>query len=433
MTVMTDAVDTSAVAKKKTPAATPEGVDAELVGRLVEQARAAGLQLTGEGGLLQQLTKRVIEAALDGEITDHLGYEKHDPAGKDGGNSRNGARAKTVLTDVGPVEITVPRDRDGSFEPQIVRKRQRRLTGVEDMVLSLSAKGLTTGEISAHLAEVYGAEVSRQTISTITDKVMDGMAEWQNRPLDRVYPVVFLDAINVKIRDGKVANRPVYVALAVTTEGTRDILGLWAGDGGEGAKFWFTVCTELKNRGVEDVLMAVCDGLTGLPDAINTVWPKTVVQTCVVHLLRNSFKYASRHHWDAIAKALKPVYTAPTEAAATERFLEFAEAWGGKYPAIVRLWENAWAEFVPFLAFDAEIRKVVCSTNAIESVNARIRRAVRARGHFPNEQAALKCVYLAVMALDPTGTGRRRWITRWKPALNAFDLAFEGRLTAGRN
>ena len=433
MTVMTDAVDTSAVAKKKTSVSTPEGVDAELVGRLVEQARAAGLQLTGEGGLLQQLTKRVIEAALDGEITDHLGYEKHDPAGKDGGNSRNGARAKTVLTDVGPVEITVPRDRDGSFEPQIVRKRQRRLTGVEDMVLSLSAKGLTTGEISAHLAEVYGADVSRQTISTITDKVMDGMAEWQNRPLDRVYPVVFLDAINVKIRDGKVANRPIYVALAVTVEGTRDILGLWAGDGGEGAKFWFSVCTELKNRGVEDVLMAVCDGLNGLPDAINTVWPKTVVQTCVVHLLRNSFKYAGRQHWDAIAKALKPVYTAPTEASAEQRFLEFAEAWGEKYPAIVRLWENAWAEFVPFLAFDAEIRRVVCSTNAIESVNARIRRAVRARGHFPNEQAALKCVYLAVMALDPTGAGRRRWTMRWKPALNAFDLAFEGRLSARRN
>ncbi|WP_412738557.1 IS256 family transposase [Krasilnikovia sp. MM14-A1259] len=421
------------MAMKKDPAVSPEAVDAELVGRLVEQARAAGLQLTGEGGLLQQLTKRVIEAALDGEITDHLGYDKHDPAGKDGGNSRNGSRAKRVLTDVGPVEITVPRDRDGSFEPQIVRKRQRRLTGVEDMVLSLSAKGLTTGEISAHLAEVYGADVSRQTISTITDKVIDGMAEWQNRPLDKVYPVVFLDAINVKIRDGKVANRPIYVALAVTTEGTRDILGLWAGDGGEGAKFWLTVCTELKNRGADDVLMAVCDGLTGLPDAINTVWPRTVVQTCVVHLLRNSFKYASRQHWDAIAKALKPVYTAATEAAAEQRFLEFAETWGDRYPAIVRLWENAWAEFVPFLAFDTEIRKVVCSTNAIESVNARIRRAVRARGHFPNEQAALKCVYLAVMALDPTGTGRRRWITRWKPALNAFDLAFEGRLTAGRN
>jgi len=417
------------VTKKKRPEPTAEEVAAQ---ELVRQAREQGLSLTGPDGLLRQLTKTVLETALNQELTEHLGHEKHgQPAA---GNVRNGNRAKTVLTEAsGQVSIEVPRDRDGSFEPQIVRKRQRRLSGVEDMVLSLSAKGLTTGEISAHLAEVYGAEVSRQTISTITDKVTEGMAEWQNRPLDRVYPVVFLDAINVKIRDGKVANRPIYVALAVTAEGTRDILGLWAGDGGEGAKFWFQVCTELKNRGVEDVLMAVCDGLTGLPDAINTVWPKTVVQTCVVHLLRNSFKYASRQHWDAIAKALKPVYTAPTEAAAEQRFLEFAETWGDRYPAIVRLWENAWAEFVPFLAFDAEIRTVVCSTNAIESVNARIRRAVRARGHFPNEQAALKCVYLAVMALDPTGTGRRRWITRWKPALNAFDLAFEGRLTAGRN
>src|SRR3954464_3881369 len=366
------------------PAGGPVGVvtDEQLVAMLVDRARGDGLKLTGEGGLLQQLTKRVLESALEGEITDHVGYDKHDPAGQNSGNSRNGHRSKTVITDVGPVEVRVPRDVAGSFEPQIVRKRQRRLSGVDDLVLSLSAKGLTHGEIAAHLAEIYGAEVSKQTISTITGKVMDGMAEWQNRPLDRVYPVVFIDAINVKIRDGKVANRPIYVALAVTVEGTRDILGLWAGDGGEGAKFWFSVCTELKNRGVEDVLMAVCDGLTGLPDAINTVWPETVVQTCVVHLLRNSFKYAGRQHWDAIAKALKPVYTAPTEQAAEQRFLEFAEVWGEKYPAIVRLWENAWAEFVPFLAFDAEIRKVVCSTNAIESVNARIRRAVRARGHF---------------------------------------------------
>jgi putative transposase len=411
----------------------PEGINPALVGELVEQARANGLQLTGEGGLLQQLTKLVVESALEGEITDHLGYDKHDPAGKNGQNSRNGARSKTVLTEVGPVQITVPRDRDGSFEPQLVKKRQRRLSGVEDMVLSLSAKGLTTGEISAHLAEVYGADVSKQTISTITDKVLDGMAEWQNRPLDRVYPVVFLDAIHVKVRDGKVANRPIYVALAVTADGTRDILGLWAGDGGEGAKFWLQVCTELRNRGVDDVLMAVCDGLKGLPDAINEVWPRTVVQTCVIHLLRASFRYAARQHWDAIARALKPVYTAATEAAATERFLEFAEVWGKKYPAIVRLWENAWSEFVPFLAFSPEIRTVICSTNAIESVNARIRRAVNARGHFPNEQAALKCVYLAVMSLDPTGKGRKRWITRWKVALNAFEIAFEGRLSAGRN
>ncbi|GAA2536283.1 IS256 family transposase [Winogradskya humida] len=432
MTEMTMTVDTSAVAKKK-PAVTPaEGVDAVLVGQLVEQARAAGLQLTGDGGLLQQLTKRVIEAALDGEITDHLGYDRGDPAGNNGLNSRNGARAKTVLTEVGPVEITVPRDREGSFEPQIVKKRQRRLSGVEDMVISLSAKGLTTGEISAHLAEVYGADVSRQTISTITDKVIEGMSEWQNRPLDAVYPVVFLDAIHVKIRDGKVANRPIYVALAVTVDGTRDILGLWAGDGGEGAKFWLQVLTELKNRGVEDACMVVCDGLKGLPDAIAATWPLAVVQTCVIHLLRASFRYAGRQHWAEIAKALKPVYTAPTEAAAQARFDEFAEAWGTTYPAIIRLWRNAWAEFVPFLAFDAEIRTVICSTNAIESVNARIRRAVRARGHFPNEAAALKCVYLAVMSLDPTGQGRKRWTIRWKPALNAFEMTFEGRLAAAR-
>jgi len=403
--------------------------DEQLVAMLVDRARSEGLQLTGEGGLLQQLTKRVLESALEGEITDHLGYEKHDAEGRGSGNSRNGTRAKMVLTDVGPVEVKVPRDVTGSFEPQIVKKRQRRLSGVDEMVLSLSAKGLTHGEISAHLAEVYGASVSKATISTITDKVMDGMAEWQSRPLDRVYPVLFVDAINVKIRDGQVANRPVYVVMAVTVEGHRDILGIWAGDGGEGAKYWLQVFTELKNRGLEDVLMLVCDGLKGLPDAVETAWPRTIVQTCVIHLLRNSFRYAARQDWDKIAKKLKPVYTAPSEAAAAARFTEFQEDWGRKYPAIVRLWEDAWAEFVPFLAFDVEIRKVICSTNAIESVNARIRKAVRARGHFPTEQAALKCVYMALMSLDPTGKGRKRWTIRWKAPLNAFQIHFEGRLT----
>jgi transposase-like protein len=338
-----------------------------------------------------------------------------------------------VLTEVGPVELKVPRDTAGTFEPRIVKKRQRRLTGVDEMVLSLSAKGLTHGEICAHLAEVYGAEVSKQTISNITDKVMEGMAEWQNRPLDRVYPVLFVDAINVKIRDGQVANRPIYLVMGVTVEGHRDILGIWAGDGGEGAKHWLRVFTEVKNRGVEDVLMLVCDGLKGLPDAVETVWPRTIVQTCVIHLLRNSFRYAGRQDWDKIAKALKPVYTAVSEEAATERFLEFSEAWGRKYPAIVQLWENAWAEFVPFLSFDVEIRKVICSTNAIESVNARIRKAVRARGHFPTEAAALKCVYMALMSLDPTGKGRKRWTMRWKAPLNAFQIAFEGRLALANN
>ncbi len=220
------------------------------------------------------------------------------------------------------------------------------------------------------------------------------------------------------------------MALAVTSEGTREILGLWAGDGSEGAKHWLHILTELKNRGVADVLMLVCDGLKGLPDAVGTVWPATLVQTCVVHLLRASFRYAARQDWDKMAKALKPVYTAPTEDAALERFTEFADTWGGKYPAVVRLWENAWEEFTPFLRFDTEIRRIVCTTNAIESVNARIRRAVKARGHFPNEQAALKCVYMAIMSLDPTGTGRKRWTSRWKTALNAFDITFDGRLSA---
>src|SRR3954453_13015462 len=409
-----------------------DAVDEQLIARLAGRARAGGLQLTGEGGLLAQLTKRLVESALEGEITDHLGYDRHDAAGRDGRNSRNGHRSKTVLTEVGPVEIDVPRDRDGSFEPKIVAKRKRRLSGVDELVISLSAKGLTTGEVQAHLAEVYGAEVSRQTISTITDKVLEGMAEWQSRPLDAVYPVVFIDAIHVKIRDGAVANRPIYVALAVTTEGRREILGLWAGDGGEGAKHWLHILTEIKNRGVSDVLMLVCDGLKGLPEAVETVWPRTIVQTCVVHLLRNSFRYAARQDWDKIAKLLKPVYTAPTEEAALDRFAEFADAWGRKYPAIVKLWENAWEEFTPFLRFDTEIRRIVCTTNAIESVNARIRRAVKARGHFPNEQAALKCVYMAIMSLDPTGKGQARWTMRWKTALNAFDITFDGRLSAAR-
>jgi len=417
-----------------------DAVDEQLIARLAGRARAGGLALTGEAGLPAQLTKRLVESALEGEITDHLGYDRHDAVGRDGGNSRNGHRSKTLLTEVGPVQVDVPRDRDATFEPRIVAKRKRRLSGVDELVISLSAKGLTTGEVAAHLAEVYGADVSRQTISTITDKVIEGMAEWQNRPLDPVYPVIFIDAINVKIRDGKVANRPIYVALAVTSEGRRDILGLWAGEapsvtgapGGEGAKYWLHVLTEIKNRGVGDVLMVVCDGLTGLPDAISAVWPATITQTCVVHLLRNSFRYAGRQHYEAIARALRPVYTAPTEAAAMERFLEFCQTWGERYPAIVRLWENAWSEFVPFLSFDVEIRKIICTTNAIESVNSRIRRAVKARGHFPNEQAALKCVYMAIMSLDPTGTGQRRWTMRWKPALNAFDMTFDGRLSAGR-
>ena len=408
--------------------------DEQVLRELTERARAGGLKLTGEGGLLGRLTKLVIEGALEGELDDHLGYGKHDAQGRDGGNSRNGHRAKAVLTDTGPVEISVPRDRDASFEPKIVAKRQRRLTGVDEMVVSLPAKGLTHGEISAHLAEVYGAEVSRQTITAITGRVMDGLAEWQSRPLDPVYAVIFIDAIQVKIREGQVASRPVYLALGVTVDGERDILGLWAGEhgDGEGAKYWLRVLSEIKNRGVRDVCMLVCDGLKGLPDAVSAVWEKTIVQACIVHLLRNSFRYASKRDWGLIAKDLKPVYHAASEAEALDRFAEFSGKWEKRYPAIIRLRENAWAEFVPFLAFDREIRTVICTTNAIESINARLRRAVNARGHFPTGQAALKCLYLAIMSLDPTGRGRQRWTNRWKAALNAFDITFDGRLSAGR-
>jgi transposase-like protein len=406
----------------------------ELARQLAERARAEGLQLTGPGGLLGRLTKVVLEGALEGELDAHLGYAKHDPVGRDGGNSRNGHRAKTVLTDVGPVEIDMPRDRDSSFAPKIVAKRQRRLGGVDDLVISLVAKGLTTGEVQAHLAEIYGVEVSRETVSNITDRVLEGLAEWQSRPLDAVYAVLFIDVINVKIRDGNVANRPIYVILGVTADGERDIVGLWAGEhgDGEGAKFWLRVLAEVKNRGTRDVLMVVCDGLKGLPDAIGQVWPQAVTQTCIVHLLRNSFRYASRRDWEAIAKALRPVYTAPSESAALDAFAGFSGTWEAKYPAIVRLRESAWAEFVPFLRFDKEIRTLICTTNAIKSLNARFRRSVKARGHFPTEQAALKHLYLVIISLDPTGRGRQRWSNRWKAALNAFDITFDGRLSAGR-
>src|SRR5918994_1130177 len=423
---MTDTLEPVAAAK--------EEVDQEqLAQQLVAQARAKGVELVGPDGLLTGITKRVLEAALEAEMADHLGYDKHDPVGRNLGNSRNGVRAKTVLTEIGPVEIDVPRDVDASFAPQIVKKRQRRLSGFDEIVLSLTARGLTTGEISAHFAEVYGASVSKDTVSKISDKVVEEMTEWSNRPLDPVYPVIFIDAIVVKVRDGQVRNKPIYVVVGVTVHGERDILGLWAGDGGEGAKFWRQVLTELKNRGVQDVCIAVCDGLKGLPDAITTVWELAVVQVCIIHLIRNTFRFAPREYWEQIASDLRPVYTAASEAEALARFEEFDQKWGKPYPAISRLWRNATSEFVPFLDYDVEIRRIICSTNAIESLNARYRRAVRARGHFPNDQAALKCLYLVTRSLDPAGKGKARWAVRWKPALNAFAITFEGRINPAGN
>jgi putative transposase len=416
------------VAKKK-PA--EESAEQQAAAELVRQARERGLALTGPDGLLKQLTKTVLETALTEEMTEHLGYEKHDPAGAGSGNIRNGARSKTVLTEAtGQVEIDVPRDRAGTFEPQIVRKRQRRLSGVDQIVLSLYAKGLTTGEISAHFAEIYGASVSKETVSRITDKVIEEMNDWAVRPLDEIYAAVFIDAIVVKVRDGQVANRPIYAAIGVTLDGERDILGLWAGTGGEGAKFWMSVLTDLRNRGVRDVFFVVCDGLKGLPEVVGNVWPQTIVQTCIIHLIRNTFRLASKRDWDALRRAVKPIYTAVNAAAARAAFDHLAETWGQRYPAIVRLWDNTWEEFIPFLDYDIEIRRVLCSTNAIESLNARYRRAIKTRGHFPSEQAALKCLYLVTRSLDPTGTGRARWAVRWKPALNAFSITFGDRYPA---
>jgi putative transposase len=417
-----------AVTKKDKPQPTAEQ---QLAQELVERAREQGVSLTGPQGLLKQLTKAVLETALNQEMTEHLGHDKHGPAGNEAGNVRNGSRAKTVLTEAsGQVGIEVPRDRAGTFEPQIVRKRQRRLTGVDEIVLSLYAKGLTTGEISAHFAEIYGASVSKEAISRITDKVLEEMQSWQARPLDEVYAAIFIDAIVVKVRDGQVANRPVYAAIGVTLAGEKDILGLWMGSGGEGAKFWLSVLTDLKNRGVRDVFFVVCDGLKGLPDVVEQAWPQAIVQTCIVHLIRNTFRLASRRDWDALKRDVKPIYTAVNADTARAALDELAERWGAKYAAVIRLWENAWEQFIPFLDYDVEIRTVLCSTNAIESLNARYRRAVKARGHFPTEQAALKCLYLVTRSLDPTGSGRTKWAARWKPALNAFAITFGDRFPA---
>jgi len=405
----------------------------ELAAReLVRLAKEQGLSLTGPEGLLKQFTKNVLETALNEEMTEHLGHEKNRAAeGRDSTNVRNGTRPKTVLTHAtGQVDLEVPRDRDGTFEPVIVRKRQRRLGEVDEIVLSLYARGLTTGEIAAHFEQIYGASVSKETVSRITDKVIEEMQAWSTRPLDEVYAAIFIDAIMVKVRDGQVANRPVYAAIGVTLAGEKDVLGLWAGTGGEGAKFWMSVLTDLRNRGVKDTFFVVCDGLKGLPEVVGNVWPQAIVQTCIIHLIRNTFRLASRRDWDALKHDVKPIYTAVNAEGARAALEDLSEKWGTKYAAIIRLWNNAWEEFIPFLDYDVEIRTVICSTNAIESLNARYRRAVKARGHFPTEQAALKCLYLVTRSLDPTGQGKARWTMRWKPALNAFAITFADRWPA---
>jgi putative transposase len=402
------------------------------IAQLVKAARDRGEDITGRQGLLKSITATVLEAALEEEMTDHLGHAKHQPLAAENGNIRNGTRSKTVLTDAaGEVMIEVPRDRAGTFDPIIVKKRQRRLTDVDAVAISLFAKGLTTGEISAHFAEVYGAGISKDTVSRITDKVLEEMATWSSRPLQTVYAAIFIDAIYVKVRDGQVGNQPFYAAIGVDLNGRRDVLGLWAGTGrGESAKFWMNVLTDLKNRGVADVFFIVCDGLKGLPDSVHAVFPHTIVQACVIHLIRATLRYASRKYWDQLAGDLRRIYTAPTVEAAWTAFEELEEKWGKPYPAIGKLWRAAWEEFTPFLAYDVEIRRVLFSTNAIESLHARYRRAVTVRGHFPTEQSALKCLYLVTRGLDPKGTGQARWTMRWKPALNAFAVTFADRMPA---
>ena len=425
----------SDMSAKKKPEPSAEEIAAK---ELVRLAKEQGLSLTGPGGLLKQFTKNVLETALNEEMTAHLGHEKNRVAeGRDSTNVRNGARPKTVLTGAsGPVELEVPRDRDGTFEPVIVKKRQRRLGEVDEIVLSLYARGLTTGEISAHFEQIYGASVSKETVSRITDKVIEEMQAWASRPLNEVYAAIFIDAVVVKVRDGQVANRPIYAAIGVSLAGEKDVLGLWAGTGGEGAKFWMAVLTDLRNRGVKDTFFVVCDGLKGLPEVVGNVgnvWPLTTVQTCIIHLIRNTFRLASRRDWDALKHDVKPIYTAINAETAAAALDDLHAKWGLRYPAIIRLWRNAWEEFIPFLDYDLEIRKVLCSTNAIESLNARYRRAVKARGHFPTEQAAMKCLYLVTRSLDPKGTGQTRWAMRWKPALNAFAITFADRMPTKNN
>jgi transposase-like protein len=404
----------------------PERVLAE---QLVARAREEGVDLVGPDGFLTKVTKTVLEAALQAEMTDHLGYESGDPEGRGSGNSRNGMTTKTVQTDVGPVLINVPRDRAGEFEPLIVPKHARRLDGFNEAIISLYAKGLTTGEIAQHLYEIYGAEVSKDTISRVTDAVNAEVTEWQHRPLDRIYPVIFIDAIVVKIRDGAVANRPIYVALGVNMDGERDVLGLWVGTGGEGAKHWLNVLSELKNRGVNDVFIVCCDGLNGLPEAVLAIWPRADVQTCVVHLVRNTLRYTPQNVWAKITPDLRAIYTAPSLDAATERFADFEDKWGERFPAVIKLWRDAWGEFIPFLAFPTEVRSMIYTTNTIESLNARFRRSTRVRGHFPNEQSAIKILYLTIRRTDGRGGNVVGRVRNWKSVLNTLLLHYGDRIS----
>ncbi|MBV9039207.1 MAG: IS256 family transposase [Acidobacteriaceae bacterium] len=384
--------------------------------------------LLGEQGLLKRLTKALLERALDTELTHHLGYEKHEPAGYGSGNSRNGSSEKTLKGKNGEVTIEVPRDRKGTFEPQLVKKHQTRFDGFDEKILSLYARGMTTRDIQGHLEEIYGVEVSPTLISNVTDAVAEEVKAWQSRPLNSVYPIVYLDALHVKIRDaGHVQNRAIYVVIGINLEGNKEVLGLWAGQA-EGAKFWLQVVTELKNRGVQDIYIACVDGLKGLPQAIETVFPKAQVQLCVVHLVRNSLHYVSWKERKTVAAELKPIYRAATAEDGWDQLEAFAEKWDARYPSISQIWKRNWEQVRPFFAYPAEIRKVIYTTNAVESLNMSLRKVIKTRGSFPHEEAALKLLYLGLERVAKKWT---RPLQDWKAALNRFAIVFENRMPTG--
>jgi putative transposase len=395
----------------------------EVIDELLAGARTED-EIVGAGGLLSRLTKRLVERAMEVELTDHLGYEPHlEPPGGTG-NTRNGSTPKTLVTEHGEVRIETPRDRAGTFEPRIVRKRQRRFEGFDDKILALYSRGLSTRDIEAHLEEIYGVTVGRDLISRVTDAVMEDARAWQTRPLDDVYPVVFLDALVLKIRDGgSVQRKACYLALAITMDGDRDVLGMWFQDN-EGAKFWMQVLSDLKTRGVRDILIACVDGLTGFPEAIEAVFPMTTVQTCLVHLIRSSLRYVPRREREQVARDLKPIYTAVDADAAHAELETFDEKWGARFPVITQAWLNAWEHVTPFLAFPAEVRRVIYTTNAIEALNRQLRKAIKTKGSFPNEDAARKLVYLAIQNAVPQWTRTRAWTK----ALLAFKIHFGDRL-----
>ena len=397
----------------------PDGlIDELLAGARTEE------EIAGPGGLLGQLTKRLVERAMEVELTDHLGYEPHQEPPGGAGNTRNGSMSKTLLTEQGAVQIDTPRDRAGTFEPQIVRKRQRRFEGFDDKILALYSRGLSTRDIEAHLEEIYGVKVGRDLISRVTDAVMEDARAWQTRPLDDVYPVVFLDALVLKIRDGgSVQRRACYLALAITMDGERDVLGMWF-QANEGAKFWMQVLTDLKQRGVQDILIACVDGLKGFPEAIEAVFPQTTVQTCIVHLIRHSLKYVPRRQYEQVVKDLRPIYTAIDADGALQALEAFEEKWGQQLPVIGQAWRSAWEHVTPFMAFEPEVRRVIYTTNAIEALNRQLRKAIKTKGHFPSEDSARKLVYLAIQNAAPQWTRTRGWTK----ALLAFKIHFGDRL-----